>query len=304
MTAAELPPVDTQAARDLTDRIKVGVEAVWHLITEAYTSRAWAALGYRNWDEYCTREFGTSRLRLPREERAEVVASLRESGLSIRAIATVTGDSVGTVHAITTGVQNRTPAQTPPPTIPQGEPVSRDVGGGSAPEPVLSQEDCEELDDEATDALAERIAAELAASDRDHLGRAHEAVLAALPVVDEPAPRITGTDGKSYPAPKPSAPRREPLPKSVERAMADLRKRAESLAKTVTDDRFKANRSSITTEQWSWAVESLKHVTAFIGALDLAVVTETEQARQWWLTSLAEPAEALHRLINTLQEEK
>lgn len=245
MTAAELPPVDTQAARDLTDRIKVGVEAVWHLITEAYTSRAWAALGYRNWDEYCTREFGTSRLRLPREERAEVVASLRESGLSVRAIVSATGHSAHTVIADIRDrqvLQSATPdPQTPPPTIPQGEPVSRDVGGGSTPEPVLSQEDCEELDDEATDALAERIAAELAASDRDYLGRAHEAVLAALPVVDEPAPRITGIDGKSYPAPEQRKPSRRPITDSFRDATYDLGKKVTTLANLVGDDRFKKN---------------------------------------------------------------
>jgi len=85
---AEMTPDD---ARILTDRIKVAVEATWHLVTEAYESRAWSALGYSSWDDYCTREFGTSRLRLPREERQEVVASLRESGLSTRAIAAATG---------------------------------------------------------------------------------------------------------------------------------------------------------------------------------------------------------------------
>jgi len=88
----------------------VSVEAVWHLISQAYTTRAWSALGYASWDEYCTREFGTSRLRLPREERSEVVSSLRESGLSLRAIAAATGDSLGTVQAESSGVQNRTPA--------------------------------------------------------------------------------------------------------------------------------------------------------------------------------------------------
>lgn len=309
MTAAEIPSDDAIAARQLTDRIKVAVEGTWQLITEAYTSRAWAALGYTNWDDYCTREFGTSRLRLPREERSEVVASLRESGLSIRAIEAATGVSRPTIIKDLRPAQvvNSLPPdpQTPPSTIPQGEPVSRAVDGGST-EPVLTQEDCEDLDDEATDRLAERISAELAASDRGYLGRAQQAVLDALPPVsDEPAPRITGTDGKSYPAPKPAEKaRREPLPKSVERAMSDLRKRAESLAKTVADDRFTANRPTITTQQWAWAIESLKNVTAFIEALDPAVVTETEKARQWWLTSLSEPAEALHRLISTLQEEK
>ena len=84
-------------ARRITDQIKAGVEAVWHLIEQAYTTRAWAVLGYPSWDDYCTREFGTSRLRLPREERQEVVASLRESGLSTRAIAAATGLGKGTV---------------------------------------------------------------------------------------------------------------------------------------------------------------------------------------------------------------
>lgn len=85
-------------ARRLTDRIKVAVEGTWQLIQEAYLSRAWSALGYSTWDEYCTREFGTARLRLPREERQEVVASLRDSGLSTRAIASATGLSQPTVR--------------------------------------------------------------------------------------------------------------------------------------------------------------------------------------------------------------
>ena len=85
-------------ARRITDQIKAGVEAVWHLIEQAYVTRAWSSLGYSSWDDYCTREFGTSRLKLPREERTEVVASLRESGLSIRAIASATGLARNTVR--------------------------------------------------------------------------------------------------------------------------------------------------------------------------------------------------------------
>lgn len=86
----ELVALTPSDARALTDQIKTGVEAVWHLITRAYTERAWSVLGYESWDDYCTREFGTSRLRLPREERAEVVASLRENGnpVPIPAVAT------------------------------------------------------------------------------------------------------------------------------------------------------------------------------------------------------------------------
>lgn len=91
MTEIALPTADQ--ARTLTDRIKIAVEGTWQLIQEAYTSRAWAVLGYDTWDTYCSAEFGTSRLRLPREERQEVVASLRESGLSTRAIASAVGQS-------------------------------------------------------------------------------------------------------------------------------------------------------------------------------------------------------------------
>ena len=54
------------------------MEVAWDLVIQAYSQRAWIALGYQTWDEYCTRELGASRLRLPREERQEVVASLRE----------------------------------------------------------------------------------------------------------------------------------------------------------------------------------------------------------------------------------
>lgn len=94
MTTIEL---SANQARELTDRIKVGVEAVWELIKQAYTSRAWSVLGYSSWDDYCTREFGTSRIKLPREERQEVVASMREIGMSTRAIASATGTSKNTI---------------------------------------------------------------------------------------------------------------------------------------------------------------------------------------------------------------
>ncbi|MGB8503256.1 MAG: hypothetical protein WCE29_13610, partial [Mycobacterium sp.] len=55
-------------------------------------------LGYANWDAYCEAEFGSLRVRLPREERRDVVCSLREAGLSIRAIASATGIDKNTVQ--------------------------------------------------------------------------------------------------------------------------------------------------------------------------------------------------------------
>lgn len=85
-------------ARELTDQIRTGMESVFHLIRSAYRGRAWAALGYGSWDEYVTREFGNLHLRPPLEERQNVVLSLREAGMSTRAIVAATQLSKGTVQ--------------------------------------------------------------------------------------------------------------------------------------------------------------------------------------------------------------
>ncbi|MFF3566865.1 hypothetical protein ACFYXQ_03690 [Nocardia jiangxiensis] len=135
--AAALPRLSPVEARDLTDRIKVGVEAVWELVKQAYVSRAWLVLGYDSWDDYCTREFGNSRLQVPRENRSEVVASMREFGMSTRAIAAVTGMGHGTVvRNLPAGVPNGTPApvmgvdgKTYQPKPPVQEPVSGTASG-------------------------------------------------------------------------------------------------------------------------------------------------------------------------------
>jgi hypothetical protein len=93
--------------RTLTDEIREEAEQLWEKIASAYTGRAWAALGYATWDEYCATEFGSIRLRLPKEERRDAVCSPRESGLSIRAIASAAGISDQTVQRdLASGVVN------------------------------------------------------------------------------------------------------------------------------------------------------------------------------------------------------
>jgi len=233
-----IPEITAEDARILTDRIKVGVEAVWHLITEAYTSRAYIALGYRNWDDYCTREFGTSRLRLPREERAEVVASLRESGLSIRAIASATGLDKKTVNRDVIELsQKGTPNPTPRSTVALEE-LAGELGADlDEPDndPPLSQEECEALDDvefcdgSCGDGLCECIAGECSCG--------------FLPTPDA---RVTGTDGKSYPIqPRPSEPKRKALPDSFWRATFDIGKEITRIEKLAADDRFNRNADQI-----------------------------------------------------------
>lgn len=83
-------PITAVEARVLTNRIRTSLSAVWQLLESAYVDRAWAAMGYSSWDVYCAAEFGESRITIPREEREAVVRSLREAGLSYRAIESAT----------------------------------------------------------------------------------------------------------------------------------------------------------------------------------------------------------------------
>ncbi len=155
-TGEVVAPLQPEEARRLTDQIRAAVDVAWELVTDAYRQRAWAALGYSSWDDYCTREFGAARLRLPREERQEVVASLRESGLSIRAIAAATGDSKDTVaRSLRAGVANETPAPEPVDAEVIPEPVSEPapITGTDGktyrrpePAPVLTEEEQYERD--------------------------------------------------------------------------------------------------------------------------------------------------------------
>lgn len=190
-------------ARRLTDKIKVGVEGVWHLIEEAYTSRAWAALGYKSWDDYCTREFGTSRLRLPRENRPEVVASLRESGLSVRAIVAATGAGVGTVHRALTGVPNGTPA-------PQ---ASAEPAAGFA---------------DPADAETEVAASGVTESSAESL---------AGPFT--PRSSVTGTDGKTYPVARRQPARPRPAAEVSLNTISSLADRAARESQKLTTDQIR-----------------------------------------------------------------
>ena len=93
-------PTDVAAAeaRDLTSCIKATISIAWGTDAKAYSERAWSALGYPSGRIGCASEFDTRRLRLPREERAVAVSSsLRDSGLSLRAIQSATGISRPTI---------------------------------------------------------------------------------------------------------------------------------------------------------------------------------------------------------------
>lgn len=73
----------------LTETMCTEVEA-------AYFARDWEAMGYASWEDYQHARF--PRLQLPRGERRELVSSLREAGLSTRAIASTAGTGDATVR--------------------------------------------------------------------------------------------------------------------------------------------------------------------------------------------------------------
>lgn len=111
-TAVAGQVLDTEAARKLTREIADGLENVHGLIVRAWEGQAWRALGYPSWDAWIDANFRGLQLRPPREQREEVVQSMRESGMSIRAISTAVDLGRGTVEralSAGSGVPNGTP---------------------------------------------------------------------------------------------------------------------------------------------------------------------------------------------------
>jgi len=173
---AYLTPED---ARKLTDSLRTTLGVAWELVVRAFTERAWAALGYPSWDAYCAAEF-PYHLQLPKEERQQVIASLREAGLSGRAIAAATGVSEATVrNDLNAGAQYCAPQDRQPvepnasSAAPGGEqgtdPEALPAASGSGPTTTTG--------DEALDVIQRLKAA-----------------------ADAEAAKITGRDGKQYPA--------------------------------------------------------------------------------------------------------
>ncbi|KAA9394153.1 hypothetical protein FCK90_08530 [Kocuria coralli] len=68
------------------------------LIVRAWEGRAWQALGFSSWDAWIDANFRGLQLRPPREQREEVVRSMREAGMSVRAISQATDLGYGTVQ--------------------------------------------------------------------------------------------------------------------------------------------------------------------------------------------------------------
>ena len=170
---------DVTWARRVTERLRLrattfqeSYDKLEEAIAEARDGGAWDLLGYSSWTAYVADVFKDEPMILQRDARREIVAQLAGEGMSNRAIGSVVGadertvrrDLSGAAHAapeptgstvvvngtivaqtehvdLTTGEVIKTSVST----IPQGEPVSRDVGmdhtstaadGGEAPAAV------------------------------------------------------------------------------------------------------------------------------------------------------------------------
>jgi hypothetical protein len=117
-----------------------------------------------------------------------------------------------------------------------------------------------------------------------------------------PEPRITGRDGKSYPKQQRRQPNRSALPETYHQAVGKLWKDTERLLKLAQDDRYSSNASAITQRCAPELLRSMTVITAAVGRLDPAALPEDEEARHWWVTSLDEIAETIHRFRRTLKE--
>lgn len=91
------------------------VEALRHLIAEAYADEDWRDLGYQDWQAYCQEEFGTHLLKLAKPVRREIggkMLELTDGKARYEDIAAATG--VGKTTAIRDQVQSRSLGPTGP----------------------------------------------------------------------------------------------------------------------------------------------------------------------------------------------
>lgn len=201
-----------EEARARTERIRAGLDSL-HMtrvdIADAYRAQDWTTLGYDSWEAYVSAEFVGARLRVPREERRELVSSLRSAGMSARAIASATGVGVGTVSRDLSTVPNGT-VEEPPATVTG---VNGKTYSASQSTPTVSDLiDGDDLAELNGGDPAEPIEAEI--------------------VDDQPAPA----------APKP---RRKPIADAARAVAVDGRSWARRLQRLVDDDRFGRNRQAV-----------------------------------------------------------
>ena len=287
-------------ARQITERIRVtaitardSLEKLQHLLAEARDGEVWSVLGYTSWTAYLADVMGEQPLRLPRDQRQEIVGYLAGEGMSTRAIAPIVGASHMQVARDVAAVTNVTPA--PLVNAVTGE-VSDDYdhefahgAGGSIGPGNAGSLTCEcgftlswpDGPDEDRATMLRLFAEHETGCDEAELpaeaSPAHDAGPHAGPDEDEPgsatpsndstpapvqpegnraARTITGLDGKAYrqqPAPKA---KRRPLPDAFRDATYDLTKVTERIERLAADDRFPRNANEVAERNLNYLVRA------------------------------------------------
>jgi len=219
------------------DRIKLllsamttTTEKIADLLDAAQAEQDHVALGYASWPAYVAGEFADALAGLSTAARRPAVAALAEGGLSSRAIAEIAGVDQSTVVRDRQVMQNASPGEAGP--VRSAKLEQRREFFDSDEEMRAAEAMADASDEDFEAALT-------AAREQDDLSRGNV-------VANLPEKRVTGRDGKRYPAVQPERkpPRRSPLPDAYRSAMWELRKSVERLEKLHADDRFQANRGS------------------------------------------------------------
>ncbi len=197
-------------------------------VEAAYFARDWEAMGYASWEEYQDARF--PRLQLPRGERRELVSSLREAGLSTRAIASATGTSDFTVREdLKSGARNHAPA---------GEVEIRAEASSAAPVTGLDGKTYSPSKPPVTDLISGDDVAEL-----NGQPRADEPIDAE--VVDNPPAATEGPAVTPEPVKKPKP--RKPITEQARKEAFDGRKWADRIRGLMRDDRRARNAEELCT---------------------------------------------------------
>ncbi len=249
--------LDETAARKLDGRIRVmagsvrdQVQTLARLIEEAKAGEVHAVLGYPSWTAYIADVFSSAPLHLEREQRRELVGYLSGEGMSVRAIGQTVGADRNTVRSDLRQVGEFHP--------PENDDLAPDGSVKADPREFFDSD--EEMAAAITmgEATEEEFESALTAARADD-DLSQDNVIRHLPSASPPATerKVTGQDGKTYPAappappapPAPRAPRRSALPDAYSRATWELRKAVERLERLHADDRYPTNRETIAQAQ-------------------------------------------------------
>lgn len=211
--------LSAREAERLTDQIKFTIESIdnglfklRNLLEEAQQSNVWQMLGFSSWTAYLASLFEGRPMRLPRDQRQELVGYLSGEGMSSRAIAPIVGVTPMQVSRdvkASSGVTNVTPA----PDL--EEPQAQDEGEVTAP-----------VEETPRAVTANPVTGEVIEEEAE-------------------APRVVvGLDGKNYPAPT-AAPRRRSLVDDAFTANTALWRAVETIRSITNDDRYTRNKADI-----------------------------------------------------------